>query len=69
MHWGEAGGATSMESFGNFIKEKCAKGLAETEMTMKYEGECLAAGGRAVRTFDMRQYNLSSYPPEVLLFL
>jgi len=37
MHWGENGGAASMESFGNFIQKKCAKGLAETEMTMKYE--------------------------------
>ena len=41
MHWGEEGGAASMESFGSFIQKKCAKGLAETEMTMKYEGEAL----------------------------
>jgi hypothetical protein len=37
MHFAEAGGAGSMESFGNFIAQKCGKGLAATEMTMKYE--------------------------------
>jgi len=37
MHYGEAGGVASMESFAKFIEKKCGKGLAATEMTMKYE--------------------------------
>ena len=37
MHYDEAGGAGSMESFARFIEKACGKGLAVTEMTMKYE--------------------------------